>query len=83
MPVASHALGYIEIDVNPGIVLISLTSTSPPGVTKVSTRLRPVPSIARNAFNAVARTRSISSSGICAGTSAWLACASMYLLSKS
>ena len=56
MPVASHAFGYMEIGVKPGIVLISLTITSPSGVTNVSTRLRPAPSTALNALIAVSRT---------------------------
>lgn len=31
MPLAAHAFGYMEIDVKPGIVLISLTITEPSG----------------------------------------------------
>ncbi len=68
---------------NPGMVLISLTITSPSLVTKVSTRLSPAPSTATNAFLAVSRTRFSVSSGRLAGTSTWLAAESMYLLSKS
>ena len=50
MPVAAHSLLYMLIVVKPGIVLISLTNTSPrcPS-TRKSTRLSPAPSIARNA----------------------------------
>ena len=83
MPMASHACGNIEIEVQPGSVLISLTSTSPSAVTKVSTRLSPMPSTASNARTAVSRTRAIRSSPIFAGISVWLAWESMYLLSKT
>src|SRR3989338_7407899 len=45
MPLASHNFGYMLIEVNPGMVLISLTRTSPFFFRKKSTR--PIPSQAR------------------------------------
>ena len=54
MPDASQTTGNIEIDVKPGIVLISFTTMPWSGETKKSTRARPAPSIASNARIAVA-----------------------------
>ena len=74
---------YIEIGVNPGIVLISLSSTSPAVVTKQSTRDSPSAPIASKASTASSRTRSATSSGRSAGASvrAWVA--ERYFDSKS
>ena len=53
---------------NPGIVLISLTTTSPSSRTKKSTRAIPSHSVAMNESTASAWTRAAVSSGIRAGT---------------
>ena len=39
--VAAHIRGNIDVGVKPGIVLISLTTSEPSGITKKSTRARP------------------------------------------
>ena len=57
----------MEIDVNPGSVLISLSTTRPSRVKKKSTRERPVQPIAAKARTAVCRMRSDASPEMRAG----------------
>ena len=65
---AAHILGNIDSGVKPGIVLISLTTSDPSGITKKSTLARPSQLTASNVRAASARSRSVTSSGSFAGT---------------
>ena len=66
------------IAVNPGMVLISFTSTRPPRSRKKSTRESPAPSMARKARSASVRIASAVSGGSEAGMMTRAAC-STYL----
>ena len=67
MPIASQSFGYILNCVNPGIVFTSLINTSFVSVKKKSQRVKPLPSMARNAVTAYSRILAETSSGIAAG----------------
>src|SRR6476660_2661777 len=58
MPVAAQSCGYIDVGVKPGIVLSSLITSEPSGITKKSTRARPSHDRASTARAAIARNDS-------------------------
>ena len=69
MPLAAMSFGNMLIAVKPGMVLISLTKSSPVDrLSRKSTRARPAPSIASNASSACcwmrARSDSLTPAGI-------------------
>ena len=68
MPDASKSFAYTLVAVKPGIVLISFTTTSPPGRTKKSMRAMPSHSVATNDSTAIRRTSSAASAEMRAGT---------------
>ena len=68
MPSASKSFANTLVEVKPGIVFSSFTSTSPSSRTKKSQRASPLPSIALKISAASSRTRAIPSSPIRAGT---------------
>src|SRR5262249_37734364 len=81
MPLASHILGYIEIAVKPGMVLISFTSSSPSSRRKKSTRAIPLASSTWNARTAKRCTRSMSAGDTRAGIEIVAPCSSTYFAS--
>ena len=67
----------------PGIVLSSLITSDPSGMTKKSTRARPSHDSASNARTAIARSDCSTSAGTSAGMSISVCWSARYLASKS
>ena len=82
MPLSANSFAYTLVAVKPGIVLSSLTTTSPSGRTKKSTRAMPSQSVATNDATASCWTRSVVAAGSRAGTISSMP-PSAYFASKS
>ena len=78
MPDASKSFAYTLVEVKPGIVFSSFTTTSPPSRTKKSTRAIPSHSLATNASTESCCTRSIVSGGSSGGITSSIPSASYF-----
>src|SRR5580700_2122967 len=80
-PDSAQSLGYIEMAVNPGRVLISFTKSSPCAVRNKSTRARPSHSKISKVFRAMACASACTSGAIRAGNASSTPLSSMYFAS--